>query len=141
MGRIANTIELAKASWQVLKADKELVLLPAISFVATLVVAFSFLIPIAFTTPAGTSAAENAGTVEYILLFLMYVSLAFVTIFFNTALVSAAMERMDGGDPTVRSAINGALRRVTRILRTSSVCWMPARASPASTSDSSWIPC
>jgi hypothetical protein len=116
MGRISNTIQLAKASWQVLKADKELVALPVISLVATLIVAFSFLAPIAFTTGGQEFAAENLGAADYVLLGLMYVSLAFVTIFFNTALVSAAMERMDGGDPTIGSAIRGALGRVHRIL-------------------------
>ncbi|HSG79634.1 MAG TPA: DUF6159 family protein [Acidimicrobiia bacterium] len=116
MGRISNTITLAKASWQVLKADKELVALPVISLVATLIVAFSFLAPIAFATGGQEFAAESMGTGDYILLGLMYVSLAFVTIFFNAALVSAAMERMDGGDPTIGSAIRGALGRIHRIL-------------------------
>ena len=38
MGRIATTIELAKASWSVLKADKELLVLPVFSGLASIVV-------------------------------------------------------------------------------------------------------
>jgi len=50
------------------------------------------------------------------LLFLAYVVLAFITIFFNAALVHAANERLSGGDPTLGSAIRGAMLRVGRIL-------------------------
>jgi hypothetical protein len=45
----------------------------------------------------------------------MYVTLAFITIFFNAALVHAANQRMSGGDPTVGSALRGAALRVHRI--------------------------
>ena len=46
MGRISNTIHMAKSSWAVLKADKELLVLPAMSALATLVVAATFLLPL-----------------------------------------------------------------------------------------------
>jgi hypothetical protein len=110
MGRIATTIELAKASWQVLKADKELVVLPVLSGVASIVVALTFLIPAGFL-----SGAESVGTVEYILLAALYLALAFVTIFFNTALVYAANQRLSGGDPTIGSALSGAAKRIPQI--------------------------
>lgn len=110
MGRIATTIELAKASWQVLKADKELVILPIMSGVASIVVALTFLIPAGFL-----NGAESVGTVEYILLAALYLAMAFVTIFFNTALVYAANERLSGGDPTVGSALSGASRHIPQI--------------------------
>jgi hypothetical protein len=114
MGRISRTIELAKASWQVLKADKELVILPILSLVATMAVAASFLAPI-LLSGEGTNI-EDPGTVGYVLLFVAYVVLAFITIFFNAALVHAANERLDGGDPTIGSALRGAAGRVHRIL-------------------------
>ncbi|MDH3607145.1 MAG: DUF6159 family protein [Acidimicrobiia bacterium] len=110
MGRIATTIELAKASWQVLKADKELVVLPILSGVASIIVAMSFLIPAGFL-----QGSESVGTVEYILLAALYLALAFVTIFFNTALVYAANERLSGGDPTIGSAIAGASKHLPQI--------------------------
>ncbi|HSM01213.1 MAG TPA: DUF6159 family protein [Acidimicrobiia bacterium] len=114
MSRISRTIALAKSSWQVLKADKELLLLPVLSLVATLLVAATFLAPILLSGEA--VALEDPGPVGYVLLFAAYVTLAFITIFFNAALVHAANERMDGGDPTLGSAIRGALMRVGRIL-------------------------
>lgn len=117
MGRISRTVELAKSSWHVLKADKELVILPVISLIATIAVAVSFLFPLLNTCVAettGEASCELAGT-DYVLLGVMYVALAFITIFFNAALVHAANQRMSGGDPTVGSAIRGAMLRVHRI--------------------------
>ncbi len=108
MGRISNTIELAKQSWAVLKADKELLTLPIISFIASTVVGASFIVPMFFI-------GEDPGAAGYVLMFVMYVALAFVTIYFNTALVSAADERLTGGDPTVGSALAGANRLLGRI--------------------------
>jgi hypothetical protein len=113
MGRFSRTLELAKASWQVLKADKELLVLPILSLLATLIVAASFLAPI-LMTGSGTEI-EDPGTVGYVLMFVAYVVLTFITIFFNAALVHAANERLDGGDPTVGSALRGAAGRVHRI--------------------------
>lgn len=109
MGRINNTLELAKQSWEVLKADKELIALPVLSFVASAIVAASFVIPMFFI-------GEEPGAIGYVLMFVMYVALAFVTIYFNTALVSAANERLTGGDPTIATALSGANRLLNRIL-------------------------
>ncbi|MFQ5948500.1 MAG: DUF6159 family protein [Acidimicrobiia bacterium] len=114
MGRIARTIELAKASWQVLRADKELLLLPVISFITTLIVAASFVAPLILAGDAGS--LEDPGPAGYVAVFVAYVVLAFITIFFNAALVHAANERLSGGDPTVSSALRGALAHVHRIL-------------------------
>lgn len=119
MGRIRNTIDLAKASWSVLKQDKELLALPVISAVASLVVAATFLIPLFASSgfdPVSGQESISSEPLTWILLALLYFSMAFITIFFNAALVHAANERMDGGDPTIASAISGARRRLHRIL-------------------------
>jgi len=118
MGRISRTFELAGSSWRVLKADKELVLLPLLSLIATMAVAVSFLWPIvsSCTETIGPKSACELGGTDYVIMAVAYITLAFITIFFNAALVHAANERMDGGDPTVGSAIRGALGKVHRIL-------------------------
>ncbi len=114
MGRIRNSLDLAKASWAVLKADKELVVLPIISGIASIFVAATFLVPLVLT--GQTSPGEGGGAAFYIVLFGMYVALAYVTIFFNAALVSAAHERLQGGDPTLGTALAGARSRAGKIL-------------------------
>jgi hypothetical protein len=115
MNRIRNTIELAKASWRVIEADKELLLLPVFSGIASIVVAASFIVPFLLTSLEGADL-ESPGAVSYVVMFVIYVILAFVTIFFNAALIHGANERLSGGDPTVRSALRGAWSRVDRIL-------------------------
>ena len=85
-------------------------LLPVISGAASLIVAASFLIPI---IAAGVS---DLGGATLALMLIMYFVLAYITIFFNAALISAANERLEGGDPTVGSAIRGAARRAGKIL-------------------------
>lgn len=114
VGRIQRSVELAKSSWHVLKADKELLVLPVISGIASIVVASTFIIPIVATEDLDSS--QSPGILSYILLFAMYIALAYVTIFFNAALVSAAHERLGGGDPTIGSSLAGARSRAGKIL-------------------------
>ncbi len=97
---------LVRASWEVLKADKELMLLPLISMIATAVTLVLFFIPVV------VSGLDGA---NFLLLVVMYFVLAYITVFFNAALISAAHERLEGGDPTVGSAIRGAASRAGRI--------------------------
>lgn len=114
MGRLARTWSLAKTSWGILNQDRELLVLPVISFLATLVAIATFLVPL-FLVSDVTDTGE-AGPVEYIVTFALYMVLSFITIYFQTALVSAAHERLSGGDPTVGSALAGANRHLPQIL-------------------------
>jgi hypothetical protein len=111
MSKIENTFALAGSSWSVLKADKALLVLPLLSGIASIIVALSFAFPLLLT--GGT---EEPTPVTYVLLFAMYIALAFVTVFFNTALVAGAYERLRGGDPTLASALAGAVAKLGRIL-------------------------
>ncbi|MCY4370842.1 MAG: DUF6159 family protein [bacterium] len=108
MTRIRNSFALARSSWEVLKADKELMLLPVISGIASLIVAATFIIPI--------FVSSNITGASIVLLAVMYFVLAYITIFFNAALISAANERLEGGDPTIGSAIRGAARRAGKMV-------------------------
>ncbi len=121
MGRIRNSIELFKASWAVIRQDRELLVLPVFSAIAALATIGLFAVPVLATVNFDAVSIEGASTVEaspltYVLLFLAYLVLAFVGIFFNAALVHAANERMSGGDPTLSSALGGATSRINRIL-------------------------
>ncbi len=121
MGRLQSSLELFKASWSVIRQDRELLVLPVISAVAAAGTVALFALPVLATVdfdavdPAGNSTVE-ASPITAVLVALAYLVLAFITIFFNAALAHAANERMSGGDPTVGSAIRGAASRVNRIL-------------------------
>jgi hypothetical protein len=112
MDKLRNTFSLARSSWSVLQADKELLVLPLLSGIASVIVAASFVVPIVLTG----GADQEPTTLGYVLLFVMYVVLAFITIFFNAALVAGAHERLQGGDPTVGSALRAAASHAGRIL-------------------------
>ena len=119
MGRIRNTLELAKTSWSVLKKDRELLWIPVLSFLAAVVVIVVVAIPIiamldTTTTAAGEEESFPPGVA--ILALLATFALSIISVFFNGALVAGAYERMTGGDPTVRSAIGRAFQRLSGLV-------------------------
>jgi len=118
MGRIRASIEIVKASWAVVRQDRELLWLPVLSFLATGVTIALF--AGGFFAVSGTDALDG-GRIQptiggYLLMFVLYLVLAIITVFFNAALVSAAHERLRGGDPSVESALAGATSRFGLLL-------------------------
>ena len=112
-GRFARSLELAKASWSVVRADKELLLFPVLSVCALLLIVGSIAVPV---LALGRVTPEVAGEGAYLVAFGFYVLSYFIALFFNTALVGAAMIRMDGGNPTLRDGLAIAWARVGKIL-------------------------
>ncbi len=114
MGRIRNTFELAKLSWGVLKKDRELLVIPVLSFL----VSAALLIPLVFVAVA-TASTESGGAEEasaspalVVVGIVAALGLSVISVFFNGALVAGAHERLAGGDPTVGSAIRKAFSRI-----------------------------
>ena len=117
--RFARSWTLVKTSWSVLMADKELLVFPAISAVALVLVTASFALPFfgmkgLDALSAGDDEPLSAGLT--LLGFLFYLSQYFVIFFFNTALVGAALIRLDGGDPTLGDGLRIAGTRFFTIL-------------------------
>jgi hypothetical protein len=116
-GRFARSLALAKASWSVVRADKELLWLPVLSVLALLLLLGSFVAPAAALGAFDAAgAAGEPNTAVALGTFVFYVLAYFVAIFFNTALVGAALIRMDGGNPSLRDGLAIAWSRVGRIL-------------------------
>ena len=113
---IGRSWELAKGSFRVLRSDKELLIFPFLSFIALVIVTLSFAYP--FILVGGISSAENGETniASYVIAFIFYVVSYTVTFFFQTALVGAAMIRLDGGDPTIGDGLRIALSRLPKII-------------------------
>jgi energy-converting hydrogenase Eha subunit E len=112
--RFSRSWTLIKASATVLKQDKELLLFPALSAIATLLVVACFALPLfgLGALDGLTDEGEGLAPMAYVLAFLFYLAQYFVIFFFNTALVGAAMIRLDGGDPTVRDGLRIAASKV-----------------------------
>ncbi len=114
--RISNSWELVKASAEVLRADKELLLFPILSMIGLLLVTVTFAVP-ALLAGLFEGVVEGGGAVPGVVVgFAFYVAQYCVIFFANTALVGAAMIRLDGGDPTVRDGVRIASQRLGTIL-------------------------
>ena len=115
-GRIANSFALVKASANVLRLDKELMVFPLLSGVATILVTASFIAPVFMVGPEIFAEGADASYLAYTWGFLFYLVQYTVIFFFNAALVGAALIRLDGGDPTVGDGLAIASKRMGSIL-------------------------
>ncbi|MEE4195308.1 MAG: DUF6159 family protein [Anaerolineae bacterium] len=116
MNRIKRSWALAKASFEVLMKDKELMIFPIISAIAMVIVSVVFFIPTLLTNFLDSIFDTGLPFFGYVVLFLFYLVQYTVVYFFSTALVGAALIRMRGGDPTVKDGLNIAFKRLPQIL-------------------------
>jgi hypothetical protein len=114
--RLSNSWELVKASANVLRADKELLIFPIISSIGLLLVTAVFIIPFFVSAALDSVFLEDVQIAGFVVLFAYYIVQYTVIFFANTALVGAAMIRLQGGDPTVRDGIDVALKNFGAIL-------------------------
>ena len=113
ISRAERSWRLIKASTAVLRDDGELLLLPILSGAATFIVGGAFIWQaMGDGTFDGLKEGQAVPVSLYVWLFAFYLVQYFIIIFFNTALVGAALDRLEGRDPTLRSALGLALRRI-----------------------------
>jgi hypothetical protein len=117
MSKTATTWELMKSSWRVLMRDKTLLLFPAISGIACILVMLTFIAPAIGLLPGGLrgSLRGGASVLEYVLLFCYYVCNFFVIFYFNAALVAFVVTRLRGGEPTLRDSLREATECLPQI--------------------------
>ncbi len=121
MGKFARSWALAKASMEILRSDKELLVFPLVSAIAVILVTLSFALPM-FGLGLFDHIADQRGggagmsPAFYAWAFAFYLVQYFVIFFFTSALVGAAMIRLDGGDPTVGDGLRIAGGKWRQIL-------------------------
>ena len=117
---IGRSFQLVKVCLHVLAVDKELLVFPLLSFIGLVAVTLSFTgvgVGLGSLDRIGTSnGVESAQPIDFVLGFGFYFVAYFVIIFFNSALVYAAHFRLAGGDPNVRTGLNGAMKHLPAIL-------------------------
>jgi hypothetical protein len=107
-----------KASWRVLMLDKELLLFPLLSLIATALVTLTFVVPLAQDQSwlrSDGSASEVDQFLAYARLFLFYVCTYFTAVFFNASLIAAVHLRLTGKSPTLMDGIHGAWARKSEL--------------------------
>jgi hypothetical protein len=121
MGKLSNSIDLTKASLRVLKQDKELAAIPLVSAITCGVVALAvgggvYLTLDKIAVPAAGQDEFNATPATWIIGVVGLFIIGMVAQFFAATLIAGANERLEGGNPTLGSAISKASTRVVPVL-------------------------
>ncbi len=120
MSRFRRGMELTKSSWRVLKLDKELMALPSLSLicsVAAIVALVAGALGVVSTIHSGQQHYSSTSPAPFIVLGIcFYIVLSFIGNFFSGAVIYGATQRFRGGDPTIRSSLAGAGRKIRPLL-------------------------
>jgi hypothetical protein len=121
MGKLSNSISLAKESFSVLKQDKELAAIPLVSAITCGVVALAVGGAMLLTVDQVASTVDGqddfaATPATWVVGIVGLFILGMIAQFFAATLVAGANERLEGGNPTLGSAISKASTRVAPVL-------------------------
>ncbi|TLZ91549.1 MAG: hypothetical protein E6J98_07180 [Methanobacteriota archaeon] len=105
--------QLTKVSLSILRREKGLIVLPFLSLLTTGVAWILFFIGIFFFAPTPTNPFGSV--FFYAGLAVVYFVTFFVSIYFNAAVMGAAMIRLNGGDPTISDGLKVANENLRRI--------------------------
>ncbi len=100
---------ITKLSFGVIKKDKEILMFPIIASVISLIFIVSMLIPIIIGEFFGS-------VIAYLMLFILYLGLAFIGTFFNIAVVNTAKKRFEGGDATFFESLGFAFSKIHLVI-------------------------
>jgi len=108
-------------SWGVLRADKSLAAFPLLSGIASIVVAGAFAGLIALTSFEDTTTATGSTSTSFepigwVFVVVMYLALAFVVVYFQSALTAAADRSLRREPTSVRDGLREANSRIGVIL-------------------------
>lgn len=102
---------------RVIRKDKEILIFPVLSGLATLLILASFVGGMWLAVGIEGLDEGNTGWILFALLAVFYFVSFFIAIFFNACVIGCAMIRMNGGDPTVSDGFRIAGENVGRILK------------------------
>lgn len=114
-GSISNTIDLMKSCVRVLKKDKELILFPILAAFFVILFVWIIFTFVGLDISALTSNDNQTEEIPIVPLLVLVFGANFIVVFFNSALVSAALDRLRGGDPNVRSGLSHASKHIHHI--------------------------
>ena len=101
---------LIRAGWSTLSADRELLALPIIGGILSVFAALPFILIYALIP-------SEAGLMQWIPILSMLFVYTFIIVLFAVALAAGASERMNGGDPNIKSSLSYAWSRRSTILQ------------------------
>ena len=113
--KLRNSWALVKASAAVLRADKELIIFPILSGLVGLVVMASFVLPSLLSGFFDTFLGGGLRGLGIVTGLSFYAVQSFVVLFANSALIGAAMIRLNGGNPTIGDGLRIASKHLGAI--------------------------
>ena len=117
--KLSRSFDLIYASAALLKHDRRLLVFPLLSSLAALLVLTGVILPLYVMNVIDGITRGNGPDLnnrDYLIGFLFYFIEYFIIFFFNVALVSCVMLRMDGGRPTVAYGLRVAASKAHVIL-------------------------
>lgn len=112
MDRMNNAWRISKASWAVLRKDRELAALPLLAGIAALV-AFAVIAGPGYLLLNGNDAG---GPALWMVGVVALVAATWISAIGQAAVIAGAGQRMDGAEPTIGSAFEAARARLGRLL-------------------------
>ncbi len=111
MGRISRGWRLVRASWDVLKQERGLLILPIVSFVLIAAAGSGLW----FAGWDGVASGREPTTGEYVQLAIFYFVASFIAVYFNAIVVGVATLRLRGEDPTLGDGVRLANSKLGKI--------------------------
>lgn len=121
IGKVRRGWELVKASWRVLLLDKELLSLPLLGVLASILCLIPFGVILVASATSGFRHMNgewhtHMGYWAILFYLAIYIVLTTVSNFFSGAVVYGATQRFRGGDPTVRGSLAAVGRHFRPLL-------------------------
>jgi len=118
LDRFQRSWDLAGECMSLLLEDKSLLVFPLLSAIALVVTIASFAVPLIPVLAALSryGATQSLGAATYITVFVFYWLQFSIVIFFNTALVEVALQRLDGEEANVGDGLRRAFSLLPVIL-------------------------
>lgn len=111
-GAFKRSWELTKLSLEVIKKDKELLAFPILASIFSFIFIIAMIFPMVLSPLLSGDTPGIRGTVDYIIVFLLYLGLAFIATFFNVCVVYTAKKRFEGGNATFSESISFAFSKL-----------------------------
>ncbi|USN43928.1 MAG: hypothetical protein H6500_06080 [Candidatus Woesearchaeota archaeon] len=112
MGTFSRSWKLTKLSFSVIGKDKELLLFPLLSGVFSLLFLLALIVPGIFFGGYFSLDNDQVGALSLLIVFLLYFGLAFISTFFNTAVVYTTKKRFEGGNATFGESLSFVFSRI-----------------------------
>jgi len=114
--RFSRSRKIAKASFKIVKQEKELILFSILSIVFSVLFLAAMIIP--FITNSlfqNVTSLSTFSGIHYLLIFILYFGLAFIATFFNFCIVYTAAKAFSNENPTFWGTIKHSLSRISSI--------------------------